>query len=751
MLFAPTIAKQQAKAADVSTSRVVPRRPSLLEQQPRNDTFELAQLFQCAIGNQAMQRLLARQARGEPESPPIRDLERSVTLETTTAQSPRGRSSDFSKVPLSTPERSGHVQPLSVHSAQPGTMQQKLSIGSVDDPLEQEADAMAERVMRMPDTMPSISMAPEQISPKCAACESEEGEILQRKEAGSAEPSAVPNAEAHIGRPLGPGVPLEPGVRGFFERRFRQSFGNVRVHADRETDVAARRFDALAFTVGRDIAFRAGAYAPHTQSGRRLLAHELTHVLQQRGSGVRIQRAPACPARPRAEAAQSRTPAGILATNVVLTLSTISQLDVMDFAVGSANLPPDTTSDPEWQRALSIMAGDPSIKIQVAAFTDCTGTQPENVLLRRARADTVLSALPREVRRKILFDIPIPTSTFIDTNATPEGRARNRSVRLSFTAAPARGTDPCDTLSRASNMDEYIFLVHCLETRLKLTKPADAPKVLSALRQVYFGSGSWSLKRHSVWDAVMENPAWPPAANPELQLGAGLMAALKASDVVGQTDVSHLLTGIDAMMSPHNVEHLPGLFSATTVPNEEWATWAGDVGSAAAEWVVDTVFTPPAKPLSQKDYFTKFAGDDDLRGDLDAFAMRRGLNPGAGPSSQLMQAIRLTGTLSENLRRYYRLTKSASGVSRMHATRDFIEAYGGVLNGTTVSNRSAFAARLRPSVSQFGHLYMASKLLGRGFFGNAPRPPGVPRPDVLIDPAIDAMTDLFITWLEQHP
>jgi hypothetical protein len=146
----------------------------------------------------------------------------------------------------------------------------------------------------------------------------------------------------------------------------------------------------------------------------------------------------------------------------------------------------------------------------VAAFTDCTGSDAENVSLRQNRANTVLSAMPGDVRRKVIFNIPIPTSTFIDTNATPEGRARNRSVRVLFTSAPPKGTDACDMLPRASSVDEYVFLVHCLETRLKLTSPADAPKALSALRQVYFGSGSWSLKPHVVWGSVIENPAWNP-------------------------------------------------------------------------------------------------------------------------------------------------------------------------------------------------------------------------------------------------
>lgn len=475
-------------------------------------------------------------------------------------------------------------------------------------------------------------------------------------------------------------------------------------------------------------------------------------VVQQRTSVPTIQRTPACPPRPAGEAAQSRTAEGILPANVVFTSASISQLDVRDFAVDSPDLPPGTTSDIEWQRALSIMGGDPSIRIQVAGFTDCAGSQTENESLRKQRTTAVLSALPPHVAKKVIFNFPISTSTYLDTNDTPEGRARNRAVRITFTSSAPRGKDPCDMLPRATNIDEYVFLAHCLETKLGLTKPADAPKALSALRQVYFGSGAWSLKPNSVWDKVIENPVWSPGTDPTPQLGPSLTAALKASDVVEQIDISHVLTGLDAMMSPHNVEHLPGLINATTVPNEEWATWAGDVGSAAAEWVVDTVYAPPGTPpLSQKDYFEKLAGDDDLRGDIDAFAMRAGFNPGGTPASRLMQAVRLTGTLSEDLRQYYRLTSSALGVSRARGTKEFVEAYGGVLSGTTVTNRAAFAARLRPSVEQFAGLFMLFKLFKRGAFGKTPPPSGAPQATSLLGPAVDVMTDRLITWLEKHP
>jgi hypothetical protein len=80
--------------------------------------------------------------------------------------------------------------------------------------------------------------------------------------------------------------------RGFMESRFRQDFSGVRIHTGGAADASARAIDAQAYTVGRDIVFRTGAYAPGSQRSRKLLAHELTHVVQQGGIAAAPQRMP---------------------------------------------------------------------------------------------------------------------------------------------------------------------------------------------------------------------------------------------------------------------------------------------------------------------------------------------------------------------------------------------------------------------------------------------------------------------------
>jgi hypothetical protein len=80
-----------------------------------------------------------------------------------------------------------------------------------------------------------------------------------------------------------PGDPIDPDTRSFMEARFGHDFSRVRVHTDAEAAASARAVNARAYTVGRDVVFGNGRYAPQTSAGRHLLAHELAHVVQQSG------------------------------------------------------------------------------------------------------------------------------------------------------------------------------------------------------------------------------------------------------------------------------------------------------------------------------------------------------------------------------------------------------------------------------------------------------------------------------------
>jgi hypothetical protein len=105
--------------------------------------------------------------------------------------------------------------------------------------------------------------------------------LVQRKAAGRG-PGSVPPVVHEVLR--SPGQPLDAGTRAFMERRFGYDFGLVRVHTDSKAAESAKAVTALAYTVGRNVVFDSGTYAPQTTAGQKLLAHELAHVVQQGGA-----------------------------------------------------------------------------------------------------------------------------------------------------------------------------------------------------------------------------------------------------------------------------------------------------------------------------------------------------------------------------------------------------------------------------------------------------------------------------------
>jgi hypothetical protein len=108
---------------------------------------------------------------------------------------------------------------------------------------------------------------------------------LQRHAANQAEPATVPPIVHEVLQ--SPGQPLDAATRAFFEPRFGHDFSRVKIHADSEAAASAVTVNALAYTVGDDVVFGPGRYGPATDSGQRLLAHELAHVVQQgRGTGA---------------------------------------------------------------------------------------------------------------------------------------------------------------------------------------------------------------------------------------------------------------------------------------------------------------------------------------------------------------------------------------------------------------------------------------------------------------------------------
>ena len=162
-----------------------------------------------------------------------------------------------------------------------GVIRPQLAVSQPGDTYEQEADQIADHVMRMPEPGLYRSCASCESGAMCSSCK-DNNSSLQRKAGQENSSPANSHSAVNFVSGFGPGRPLDPAVRGFFEKRLGADLTNVRVHADNQAAESAQSIHALAYTLGRDVVFAHGQYAPETTEGRRLIAHELAHVLQQK-------------------------------------------------------------------------------------------------------------------------------------------------------------------------------------------------------------------------------------------------------------------------------------------------------------------------------------------------------------------------------------------------------------------------------------------------------------------------------------
>jgi len=210
-------------------------------------------------------------------------------------------------------------------------LQAKMTVGKPNDVHEQEADRVADTVMLMPEPLlqrqeekeETAQMKPigDRVSPLLQRQEEkkdehaqaksliepitsivqrqeekkdEHAQMLQRQEekdehaqakgSSDATPAVTPQLESRIQTIRGGGQPLPDNTRTFFESRFGHDFGGIRVHTDSQAAETAGQLNAQAFTIGRNVFFGAGHYEPHTSKGQWLMAHELTHTIQQQPS-----------------------------------------------------------------------------------------------------------------------------------------------------------------------------------------------------------------------------------------------------------------------------------------------------------------------------------------------------------------------------------------------------------------------------------------------------------------------------------
>lgn len=308
-------------------------------------------------------------------------------------------------------------------------VQPKLQIGSPNDKFEQEADRVAEQVMKIPEPG-SKSVQRKPTCPECLDKEEEEEELIQTKQSFNQAPDITPALQSQIQSMKGSGQPLPQSTLSFFEPRFGHDFSKVKVHTDPVAAEMAKSINARAFTIGKNVVFGAGQYSPGTSSGKSLLAHELTHVQQQTVSRqVRADRFAACgttencPPRDRGEVDASRTD-----PMDVLGVTDPDGILVSNFEVGSAAIKPGLATNSDFTGVHAAMRANPGFRWEILGFTDCDGSETINTSLRTERANALLRALPEDVRSQITGTRGAPIDDCMQNNTTAEERRLNRSA-----------------------------------------------------------------------------------------------------------------------------------------------------------------------------------------------------------------------------------------------------------------------------------------------------------------------------------
>jgi hypothetical protein len=350
-------------------------------------------------------------------------------------------------------------------------LQAKLRIGQPGDVYEQEADRVADTVMRMPEPGVQRQVEPEEeeeetLQPKPLASQitplvqvqrqeepeeeeeetfnakplaeeitplvqrqvepEEEEEEIQPKSLDGAAPEVTPEMGRDIQSIKGKGQPLSASERAFFEPRFGADFGDVRVHSDARAAHVAQSVNARAFTLGQDVVFGAAQYAPESSTGQRLMAHELTHVVQQIGANKRdssslIQKNPG-------------PPKIVLPTDIIKLISSVKSSKKVFPSCVRFVLPPS-----KWCKARSILIDRKVLPLGTIAGNKWVIIKGKDS--RGSGDDFRIEIMQRYSRRSLYFNQPLPGSlvkgvsikrrwlTYGQSVVTPPGTKLNQGFK----------------------------------------------------------------------------------------------------------------------------------------------------------------------------------------------------------------------------------------------------------------------------------------------------------------------------------
>ncbi len=632
-----------------------------------------------------------------------------------------------------------------------GILQAKLKIGQPNDIYEQEADRVAEQVMRISD--PILQPERKCLLGKSTSCKRDEEKELRSKMLMKKE-GQVPVQDSHV-PPIvhevlqSSGKPLDRVTRDLMESRFGYDFGNVRVHDDSSAAESAQTVSAHAYTVGQHIAFGEGRYSPRTNAGKWLIAHELTHVVQQSQGSVssmarsmrmdelgntskreddivseqvvasnenkrihvlntsgkpalqRSQKSPRC-------SDPSKIPPGLKNLCEVANDSSPSETEVLLFGNNASALT-------NQQRArvdafvTNWLATGGNADVRVDGYASNSGSDELNWQLSCDRANMVATELIFPSSGMLHGIPPNRIRTIAHCKTTefgPEDQNRRVSIYSPQQKPPSPSTSPvCPPTSPApvTTLSDYIFLVECAEKETGY----NPRNMLAMLRQLYYGKGWSSVSQTDKWDNVI--PCSPKLGKPEGRLGTNLFEALRNSYEIEGVDVGHVFTGLESMVCPSpEVPFFLGL-TAVAMPNEEFATWGGDLGAAVAAMVAcpelgssavtnENCKISGSHPINY--YISLHAPSQDIEGDIDPFVIRAnqlGI-PCAGSSQHPFTPTR---PISQIFSEYYNNPSSSLGIARSNRYLCFLQSIGAVVSGKKITNLPAITGPIANRVFDF--------------------------------------------------
>ena len=523
-------------------------------------------------------------------------------------------------------------------------IQAKLVVGQTGDKYEQEADQVADAVMRMPEPAAmSLNIQWQDVEEEERKKKKEK--LIMAKGLSIKAPEVSDDLYARLNLSRGSEQPLPMETRTFMEERFGVDFSAVRIHADSGSVKMAKALNAKAFTYGRDIYFGVGLYRPQMAEGKRLIAHELTHVVQQSGG---------------------RT--------------TVPEIQLNEDAIRRELHPmsdPERETDPR-RRAELLRALEQRRERLRRAFRS---VEPEE-------AEGLFSILDRRQEGDELSKL------FHDTLASA---TRAEMLRILEDRFPTRIQMPEEELRRVRTIpiQDFIVLVRRVESRYR-ERPLD---IVKRLRNTVKGG---EYARGIFRQYLGEYPSITPGGS-LTPVDVGLLRGLyNVSTAQGTLDIGHVLTGIEAKVRAS----MPGRGGLTTrLPIREpdpgpALTWAGDVGSALAHWILRD---RPVHSRWDQYYDEEYASEDDLLADIDAIA----LSARAPRSVFITRQIR-GGALSDILEGYY-ITGAQTGVSQRFTNFCSASGFGSTVHDNKLTD--AAISDIKEQIRNFAWWFLRHRQL----------------------------------------